>query len=323
MKAQPPLCLFHKSIPSPETIARHSPRARRAHQRMQAAFRSISHPVLRRMVGKMLGSLNRREASCLIANHPRLRQLIPQTVSLLATKLSYSPWWAAPAASAQSHHPYPGGWLIHNATNIDSMRGLVSIASSSRGLSPDRDMLLAAMLLHDWAKPRMYTWREREILKDEGEAGHHLTAILEAFLQGMPDDVLMLLAGIHAGWWKKPEEVQSFLEKAGRIAGSRKLSNLARHGLHHQWSAEGWIARMAEEAWYTAARSSIQHIGPHVRSCLNKSFPGADVTGLEQVVWAWRDEIVLAKIYELSGIDGLCQEIESALSEAAACFSFP
>lgn len=279
----------------------------------------MKNPDLRGKVTGMLASLSRKSSPSLLGSRPSIRERIPVTCERLDARLSYNAWWAAPAAGLHSHHPYPGGWLIHHATNLGALRGLIKTAREVRGLGFDADVLLAAMLLHDWAKPRMLVWRENKLESNEGEVGHHVTALAEVALRGLPRDVLVCLAGVHSGWWKQPDAVRQFLEKAGEIIDQPILGEWAREEEATR-RVSGWIIRQGEESWYAAARHAVQVVREPLRECLAEYAEGSQLDALEYLVWGWADEMELADVYLSKGPAALGKRAKTALKEAEDAF---
>lgn len=151
------------------------------------------------------------------------------------------PFAAAPGgAFPASHHSYPGGLPIHEAFND---RNAVSLAESYRrnyaadpsgdGSSDaeeapgggakagqpfyvDQDVVLAAPLWHDWAKPIVFQWNAdgsefAELnfggagkLDDGGAAGdsrtggHHILGVAETMKRGLEPDFVIAQASAHS-----------------------------------------------------------------------------------------------------------------------------
>lgn len=285
---------------APERIARHSPRARRADRVLREAIDSICDSSLRQRVTDTLATLDLKEGFSLLAETPAVRRRYPKTCERLAATLPYHPWWGAPGAAASSHHPYPGGWLIHNATNIRSLQGLILTATTVRGLKVHSDTLIAAMLLHDWAKPRMFFWHGAELKVDEGELGHHVAALCEMALRGFPREVLVCLAGVHGGWWDRPEAVQGFFEKAAEVLDRPELASWGRA---HASTREtiGWMARLGETSWYKANREALQSIRTPLRDWLSRTAGSEFIDTLQAMIFGWVDELELAEAFARNG----------------------
>ncbi len=298
-----------------EQIARCSPRVQRANRLLRGALRSIGDRPLRQKVAQTLDTLKRRRGSSLFAENATLRRRFPQLCERLTATLPYHPRWTAPGAAPFSHHPYPGGWLMHNATNVATLQSLIATATTLRGLEIAADPLMAGMLLHDWAKPRMFYWQGEQMEVNQGELGHHVAALAEMALRGFPQEVLIALAGVHAGWWEKPDTVQAFLEATAEALDRPELAVLGKAEAA-RWSASGWIARQGEATWYRATREAAASTREPLRAWLATLKGSESVDLLEWMVWGWADELALSHAYATEGTQGLAQRAGQALCQA-------
>jgi 3'-5' exoribonuclease len=97
--------------------------------------------------------------------NPHLRQLLE---GLLADPLIVQAWMAAPAAKG-IHHAMLGGLLEHTASVVGLCRLLADYYPVV-----DRDMLLAAAMLHDLGKIRELTWERAFDYTDAGRLLGHI-----------------------------------------------------------------------------------------------------------------------------------------------------
>lgn len=294
-------------------MARHSPRARRAEDAILAALRSIRDSTLRAQVRGMLQTIRVRQAKSFLGQSRRACRKVPKLCKLLDRTAAEIPWWAAPGARLESHHPYPGGWLIHNATNLHALEGLLATAREARNLTVNRDVCLAAMLLHDWAKPRMLLWNGWQIRQEESEVDHHLVALLEAALRRLPDEVIACLAGVHGGWWQEPKAVAGFLDRTAEILDAPKITRLARSATLRQWSTQGWIMRQGEVAWYEATRQAFQKIKPFLHRWIRNFFPEENLPKMAAMIGTWADELELVEILARGGEAALNKHLEQTI----------
>jgi hypothetical protein len=139
------------------------------------------------------------------------------------------PFDSAPGSGFGSHHSYPGGLPIHEANNDRADVALADQYRSSYG-SPanggdedtsaaffiDEDIVLAAPLWHDWAKPLVFQWNAdgTEFAElnfggagtadnfgapgDSRTGGHHILSIAEAMARGMPPALVIAQASAHS-----------------------------------------------------------------------------------------------------------------------------
>jgi hypothetical protein len=135
------------------------------------------------------------------------------------------PFRSAPGSGFGGHHSYPGGLPIHEANNDRADVALAEQYRQSYGTSTeggpaerfaiDEDIILAAPLWHDWAKPLVFQWNAdgtefAELnfggagkLDNFGQAGdsrtggHHILSIAEAMARGMPPALVIAQASAH------------------------------------------------------------------------------------------------------------------------------
>ncbi len=144
-------------------------------------------------------------------------------------------WFAAPGGAYNGHHSYPGGLAIHEAFNsVSSMNfasGYRKVYGSSGGdgipyagpegtTEPDifisQDLMVAAPIWHDWAKPIVFQWNADGTEFSEysfggngntdawGQPGdsrtgaHHIITIAEMMKRGLPPDLIITMASAHS-----------------------------------------------------------------------------------------------------------------------------
>ncbi|HWK43184.1 MAG TPA: hypothetical protein VNT30_00580 [Stellaceae bacterium] len=165
-------------------------------------------------------------------------------------------YMAAPGSAFGGHHSYPGGLPVHVALNLSSALSLadnyrrVYGAPGSDGLprvsvavpsAPDvainQDIVIAAPVWHDWAKPIVFQWNadgsEFQELNfggngktdawggagDSRTGAHHILGIAEVMKRGLAPDYVITQASAHAaptgtGFW----QVVNWLRAAAILA---------------------------------------------------------------------------------------------------------
>jgi hypothetical protein len=158
------------------------------------------------------------------------------------------PFLAAPGSVFHGHHSYPGGLAVHETFNdisdmalADDYRrvfghsdesGLPVVGPATRGsasehsegdhadqkpeISIDPDIIVAAPIWHDWAKPIVFQWNadgsEFQELNFGGNGtsdafgspgnsktgGHHIIGLAEAMKRGLPPDFVIAQACAHS-----------------------------------------------------------------------------------------------------------------------------
>jgi hypothetical protein len=160
---------------------------------------------------------------------------------------------AAPGSSFTSHHGYPGGLPIHEASNLRAGLGLADGyrnnyhavgAEDSHGpahededpdwmKSPffiDQDVIIAAPIWHDWAKTVVFQWfadgsefKELSIggtpSNGAGTGGHHVIGIAESLKRGLPAAFVIAQASAHSNPTLGNEfKVVAWIRAAGILA---------------------------------------------------------------------------------------------------------
>lgn len=286
-------------ITQPDLYARSSRRIVYAERRLGDYLGSIRNVDTKACVRKILEDLHRRKCGLKLLNSARVRERCPRLIQRLEEQVDYNLWWGAPGASEKSHHSYPGGWILHTVTNLHSAELLCETAEQIRGIAVDRESLYVSILLHDCIKPRMFLWRAGKMDVDQGECGHHVAILTESLLRGLPLSTVMLMAGVHVGWWKNPEAVAAFVHQALELAGEEdRADELAEEIARVAWRPEAWIARQAEEAWYGGTVYAMRQI----REKLGLWYRGDDDQEGNRRLWA-----VLMQFDELTLLERIAQ----------------
>lgn len=146
---------------------------------------------------------------------------------------------SAPGSSFGGHHSYPGGLVVHEtfnsissmsyaagyrrvygASRSDGMPVIAAEDNSTDALSSDvfisQDVMVAAPLWHDWAKPIVFQWNAdgSEFTElnfggngvtdsygssgDSRTGGHHILGIAEAMKRGFAPDFIITQASAHS-----------------------------------------------------------------------------------------------------------------------------
>jgi len=281
------------SVSKPDAFARLSPRVQKANRYLLDCIQQIQNKELANIVLAVLEPLHQKDRCWFLQENAAAQRNAPKLCKRLSTPIYYDAWWGAPAAADHSHHCYPGGWLIHNATNLHALRMVIQTAKDIRDISINPDALLAGMLLHDSLKPRLFLWENGELTADQGECGHHVAALAEAYLRGVPADALCMLAGVHTGWWQNSEGVAKYLQQAAALIDEPELARVAT--LRIDFLPETWIMRQGEAAWYSATKTAIQEVKTRLHESVEKLFPEEQYTAAEWWVLMHCDELQLLR----------------------------
>jgi len=149
----------------------------------------------------------------------------------------------APAAGGPGHHFYPGGLAVHAVENIEVSLGWADAMAKVHGVdNTNRDIIIAALTLHDWAKV-WYQWDpatgavkrpdwfpaywggEQGIAKWRWMGGHGAIVYAELMKRGAPTELVVATAAAHFDpYWDVDrvdgkEGLNAALAEAAKLAG--------------------------------------------------------------------------------------------------------
>ena len=140
-------------------------------------------------------------------------------------KKSPQPFYAAPGSGYQSHHSYPGGLLTHTDLNIRVSLALYGGYAGLYGYNLDRNVVIAAQVLHDMTKTWVFQWLDdasaRGEMKLAGTGEHHCYSIAESMYRGFPPEVVVAQACAHNHPGSEKSEVSpvNWIKAAAIMAG--------------------------------------------------------------------------------------------------------
>lgn len=174
----------------------------------------------------------------------------------------------APAAGGPGHHFYPGGLAVHAVENIEVSLAWADMVAKVHGAdSVNRDIIIAALTLHDWAKV-WYLWDpatgtikrpdwfpaywggEQGIAKWKWMGGHGAIVYAELLKRGAPVDLVIATAAAHFDpYWDVDkadgkEGLNTALAEAAKLAGvaAPKVDPARR-------MAEWWMIVYSDGSW--------------------------------------------------------------------------
>jgi hypothetical protein len=173
---------------------------------------------------------------------------------------------ASPAAGGKGHHYYPGGLPVHALEWIEvAMAWADAYERVYRVRKLNRDLIVAALVLHDWAKV-WYEWdpATAAVVKpqwypqswggDRGKAkwkwmGEHGAVVYaELMVRGAPDALVVATAASHFDpHWdldKEGEGLNPALAEAAKIADKPPIVVK-----HRQQMAEWWFSTYTDGSW--------------------------------------------------------------------------
>jgi hypothetical protein len=204
---------------------------------------------------------------------PKIRELVldmvvtPRSTIFNATA-ERDAFLVAPAAGGPGHHFYPGGLAVHAVENIEVSLGWADAVAKVHGVdNTNRDIIIAALTLHDWAKV-WYQWDaatatikrpdwfpqywggEQGIAKWRWMGGHGAIVYAELMKRGAPMDLVIATAAAHFDpFWDVDkvdgkEGLNAALAEAAKLAGvpAPKVDPAKR-------MAEWWMVVYSDGSW--------------------------------------------------------------------------
>ena len=232
---------------SPEHMANSSKWIRAKYDQLLAHIRSIKDPKIRALVLDMV--------------------VTPRSNVFNATA-ERDAYLIAPAAGGPAHHFYPGGLAVHAVENIEISFGWADALAKVHGVdNTNRDIIIAALTLHDWAKV-WYQWDpasatikrpdwfpaywggEQGIAKWRWMGGHGAIVYAELMKRGAPMDLVIATAAAHFDpFWdvdkaEGKEGLNAALAEAAKLAGvpAPKVDPAKR-------MAEWWMIVYSDGSW--------------------------------------------------------------------------
>jgi hypothetical protein len=232
---------------SPERMGHSSKWIRAKYDQLLAHIRSIKDPKIRELVLDMV--------------------VTPRSTIFNATA-ERDAFLVAPAAGGPGHHFYPGGLAVHAVENIEVSLGWADAVAKVHGVdNTNRDIIIAALTLHDWAKV-WYQWDaatatikrpdwfpqywggEQGIAKWRWMGGHGAIVYAELMKRGAPMDLVIATAAAHFDpFWDVDkvdgkEGLNAALAEAAKLAGvpAPKVDPAKR-------MAEWWMVVYSDGSW--------------------------------------------------------------------------
>jgi len=303
---------------SPEEMASTGAWTRSAYDRMLARIRAIKDKDLRELVLDMV--------------------LKPES-KVFKTKATQS-FLASPAAGGRGHHYYPGGLPVHVLEWIDVAEAWADTYEKIYKVRKiDRDLVVAALVLHDWAKV-WYEWDPKtgKVVKpawypaswggDQGKAKwkwmgeHGAVAYAELYARGVPDKLIVATASTHFDpHWdleKDGEGLNPALAEAAKIAGKPPI--VVQRG---KQMLEWWFSTYTDGAWsfshFIAGFTGIDAVAA-VAKDLGVAPDSLEAAKLSMFVLSRVSDFLLYEIYQDAGynMDAVKTAIVAILRDSSA-----
>ncbi len=169
------------------------------------------------------------------------------------------PFFTSPGSGYSSHHCYPGGLATHTALNLKMSLALYENYSDIYEFNLDRDVVVAAQILHDLHKPWVFQWQKNGECRTEqalaGTGEHHVLGIAESIIRGLPAEVCVAQACAHGhpGFDKDEASAVNWLKAAAIIANVDpvKYGLLEKGGktLPLPRSMEAFVTHLGDHDW--------------------------------------------------------------------------
>jgi len=243
---------------------------------------------------------------------------LPPTPSNL-TKAS--PTIAAPGSGYASHHAYPGGLITHVANNTMITRGIVDAYKDIYGYNVNRDVTIAAQILHDLHKPYVFQWQENASSRTEqplaGAGEHHVLSAAELLVRKAPAELVVaqLCAHTHPGNAQEETLVVNWIKAAAIIAGVDPVG----YGLLEKTSdtlplprrQEGFLVHLGDHDFVLSV-PTVQWTLPIMRNIAQEKYGMSEVdlngkpfNSLRNMVYSRISAMRLHNVYALEGVNGV------------------
>ena len=234
----------------------------------------------------------------------------------------------APGSGWKSHHAYPGGLVTHVAVFLKTALGIYDAYEQFYGYRMNRDLIVAAAMIHDAQKPWVFQWNADASCFPEspiaGTGSHHTLSLADAIHRKLPAELIVSIAccHMHPGFPAQEAEVVGWLKAASIMNGVDpvRLGLLAADGktLPLPRRQEGFIAHLGDHdyvltspaaQWMVTKLTSIARVeygmsdkdleGKPFNSFRNYLFSQASVKRLHQI-WVERgDDALVASVKSL------------------------
>lgn len=127
---------------------------------------------------------------------------------------------SSPGGKYTGHHSYPGGLAVHTAGNLKIALSFIDTYQSNYNITLNKDVLIAAVILHDIMKPFVFQWKNDVSTLEEnkiaGTGEHHIYAIAELLFRKFSPQIVVTLACAHTNPGENQEQVVNYI-KAGAV----------------------------------------------------------------------------------------------------------
>jgi hypothetical protein len=249
-----------------------------------------------------------------------------------STTAAPQPFRSAPGSGYGSHHAYPGGLATHTDLNVRVSLALHDGYAQVYGYGLDRDVVVAAQLLHDLHKPWVFQWgadgesRAEKPLAGTGE--HHVLGVAESVFRGLPAEVCVAQACAHNHPRTAEDEAQvvGWLQTAAIIAGvdpvDRGLLEKGGKTLPLPRRQEGFVTHLGDHDWVLTV-PAVQWLLPVMETIAERDYgmSKADLKGkpfhqFRNYAFSQATAMALYEVYAAKGEAELTRTVHSIIAPA-------
>lgn len=225
-------------------------------------------------------------------------------------QIAPQPFWCAPGSSYFRHHAYPGGLAVHTALNLSISLSFCDGYKKIYHCLPDRDLVVAGQILHDFQKPWVLQWcpdgscTPQPVLA--GTAMHHIFGLAEAMFRGFEPEIVIAQACAHLppGTAPSVKQIALWLAIACHIAGKEPAAyGVGKKGLLRLLPPVEWfIVYQGDQNWVVSMQAATQVIAAMQRYA-------REVYGMEESelnTWKFNalrnyvfSQVTVLKLYEI------------------------
>jgi hypothetical protein len=262
--------------------------------------------------------------------------------------LSPQPYLTAPSSHNDFYNAHPGGLVLTVAYNIRMADAYTQNYHQMYGVPANRDLPVAALLIHEYPKVWLYQWKqdgswleEPRTVYDDTWHAHCIYVTAELMYRRYDSRIVMAVAAAHqlsfleaamdgrkvVTNWRGLERVAHFIKAAAVMAQVDPVD----YGLLEKRNgnvvlapqpAEQWVTHLADMNWPYAMGAAHLHTWPMLKTIAGNEYGvgGKDLDGkpfnqLKNFVWSQLGQIALYEILVREGFDAARKTVLRLISK--------
>ena len=244
--------------------------------------------------------------------------------TIFNAKADKNAYRVTPAAGGPGHHHYPGGLAVHAVENIEVSLGWADTFAKVHDVKGvNRDIIIAALVLHDWAKV-WYVWDEatgkvkrpdwfpeywggENVAKWKWMGGHGAIVYAELLKRGAPLDLVIATAASHFDPHWDLDKADNHEGLNAALAEAAKLAQVPAPKVDpDKRMAEWWMIVYSDGSWsfshYIAGKSAHKWIR-EVAKDIGVDPESSEANKLALFVLSRISDFKLYSIYQNAGYD--------------------